>query len=802
MQGGAQGGGLCFHIGSNAAEGNRDGWGETGFADGLAAAFRDLGHEARLFYRDRAPDLRGAGDVILRLVGPHLEEPIAGQINFLWMLSPPNLAPMATLLRYQRVFSCSEVLRARMQAAGVPAELMMQATDTGQFRPGLAAPDGPVAPVIFVGSRAPRAPRPLIFDAISAGMPLMVWGHGWKGKIPDAHFGGERLAYEELPGLYASAQVVLNNHMPQMAQYGMMSNRSFDAIAAGAAVVSDVVLGYNPGDLPLRMVSGREELISGLEASLALPHDPATRAARHAQAERFFGFRARAQRFIEAAYAVQATGASAPLRFLPVALPSERPDQARDDLPDLVMADRPDTAPPAGARFLNNAEDLAAFLADPGAGDARGKVWLSGPELLTALPPQPVARLHLRLSDPAQGQEDVMRALGRAAQTILRLCLLSACRDRLSGIALTRTPPAEPAPVHPLMSDLRAAQALLEAPHDPTRAELLARRARRLLEALSARGDLLGIPMRGRDHVWVLTRYMNDTPLYAHQRPGHDRDLLKRHLRLWPRRRPVPQARPIGVFLHLFYDDLAPVFRDRLAQIDAPFQLYLSTDTQAKAEHLRGVFPQAEIRVLPNRGRDIFPKFFGFPGAYARHDLVLHLHGKKSLHSDRLDSWLAHNLDCLLPDGAQINRILSLFDSLPRLGVIAPLTHQPILSAAHWGDNLEIATELARRTVPPLLPLPGNAALRYPVGSMFWARSDVLAPLIGLDLSAGHFPPEAGQVDTTTAHALERLVGVSCAALGYAQIAVAGARLRRHESAALSVQSNGALRALLEDGGL
>jgi O-antigen biosynthesis protein len=43
--------------------------------------------------------------------------------------------------------------------------------------------------------------------------------------------------------MYRSAGVVLNDHWPDMAHNGFLSNRLFDAVAAGARVVSDDAVG-------------------------------------------------------------------------------------------------------------------------------------------------------------------------------------------------------------------------------------------------------------------------------------------------------------------------------------------------------------------------------------------------------------------------------------------------------------------------------------------------------------------------------------------------------------------------------
>jgi lipopolysaccharide biosynthesis protein len=46
----------------------------------------------------------------------------------------------------------------------------------------------------------------------------------------------------------------------------------------------------------------------------------------------------------------------------------------------------------------------------------------------------------------------------------------------------------------------------------------------------------------------------------------------------------------------------------------------------------------------------------------------------------------------------------------------------------------------------------------FPVGTMFWARTSALEPLIGLHLQWDDYPPEPLPYDGTLLHAVERLL--------------------------------------------
>jgi spore maturation protein CgeB len=98
--------------------------------------------------------------------------------------------------------------------------------------------------VLFVGSTRGQV-RPIVRDAVEAGIPLSVYGVGWDGLLPEGSLRGDFMPNEQLPGAYASAGAVLNDHWPEMAAEGFLSNRLFDAVAAGANVISDDAVGLS-----------------------------------------------------------------------------------------------------------------------------------------------------------------------------------------------------------------------------------------------------------------------------------------------------------------------------------------------------------------------------------------------------------------------------------------------------------------------------------------------------------------------------------------------------------------------------
>ncbi|KTQ99571.1 hypothetical protein NS184_17265 [Curtobacterium luteum] len=77
----------------------------------------------------------------------------------------------------------------------------------------------------------------------------------------------------EVAAAYASARVVLNDHWPDMAAGGFVSNRVFDVLASGGVVVTDPVTGLaDVLDVPtLAVARSRSELAALLDPAHPWP---------------------------------------------------------------------------------------------------------------------------------------------------------------------------------------------------------------------------------------------------------------------------------------------------------------------------------------------------------------------------------------------------------------------------------------------------------------------------------------------------------------------------------------------------
>ena len=284
-------------------------WGDTHFAASLAAGLRDHGQEVVI---DRRPEWdRPTGrhdDVVLVLRGLVRHDPSPEQVSLLWVISHPELVTPDEAHGYDRVLAGGQPWaerRARDWALRI--EPLLQATDPERFHPDAGTPDAG-DPVLFVGNSR-RVLRPVVRDALAAGLPLAVYGDLWSGLVPDEVVRGRSIPNDQLAAAYRSAGVVLNDHHDAMRADGFVSNRLFDAVASGARVISDEVAGLTELFGPAVQVYETPEDLARL-ATLPEPDsvfgDDATRRAASDRVRTDHSFSARAARLVEVAHEARA----------------------------------------------------------------------------------------------------------------------------------------------------------------------------------------------------------------------------------------------------------------------------------------------------------------------------------------------------------------------------------------------------------------------------------------------------------------------------------------------------------------
>jgi lipopolysaccharide biosynthesis protein len=210
------------------------------------------------------------------------------------------------------------------------------------------------------------------------------------------------------------------------------------------------------------------------------------------------------------------------------------------------------------------------------------------------------------------------------------------------------------------------------------------------------------------------------------------------------RPRSIPLDRKIAIFFHAFYaQELADAIDLLLRNLPFSVDVYFTTDTEEKAALLNGRFQshprirQLETHIAANRGRDIYPKIGLMNRTHLHYDYVLHLHTKKSSHEDQLRDWRQFLWQHLLGSPEIVMSVLDIFERCPDVGMIAPQHFPFIRPWIHWAGCKELSAVFAARLG---VTIDGIESIDFPSGSMFWARTKALEPLLDLNLVALIFP--------------------------------------------------------------
>lgn len=238
-------------------------------------------------------------------------------------------------------------------------------------------------------------------------------------------------------------------------------------------------------------------------------------------------------------------------------------------------------------------------------------------------------------------------------------------------------------------------------------------------------------------------------------------------------RRIASGCSPAAIVVHIYYEDTWAEIATILRRLHHDFDLIVTTvpGRESLVEDIRAAFPQAEIHVEENRGRDVRP-FLALleQGRFDRYRYICKIHGKKSHDGGRLavlgTVWRRRMLFDLLAAADVVATILDRFDREPDVGMIGPRAYRypgPLCSEKwSWSENRPRVLELAAKM--------GASAERFQLdffgGTMFWVRPEALRPLRELRL-ADTFPDESGKIDGALEHAAERLFSVATVAAGY-----------------------------------
>ncbi len=225
----------------------------------------------------------------------------------------------------------------------------------------------------------------------------------------------------------------------------------------------------------------------------------------------------------------------------------------------------------------------------------------------------------------------------------------------------------------------------------------------------------------------------------------------------------------VAVHFHVYYEELVDEIVSHLAMIPQPFDIFVTADSETKLESTKLKLSKLSninsyyLRVFPNIGRDIAP-LLSIGSELLAYDVFAHLHTKRSTTVTWGDDWRRYLLKHLLGSPQSISNTIARFASDQNLGVFYPENYSLISPHINWGECRERCAQLLNE-MGTSIELPTNPS--FAAGSFFWARPSAVSAILNSGWSADEFEQEAGQVQATLAHCIERMWCYVAAAKGY-----------------------------------
>lgn len=269
-----------------------------------------------------------------------------------------------------------------------------------------------------------------------------------------------------------------------------------------------------------------------------------------------------------------------------------------------------------------------------------------------------------------------------------------------------------------------------------------------------------------------------------------------------------------ALLMHLFYPEMAQEALSLAQRMPEGADIFLTTDTQEKAEQFRGVFTKGgrapkDVRVTVNRGRSESALLVGLRDVVLSGDYDVCCFWKEKV-SKQVDyqaskSWAWKIDENLLGSAPYIENVLTLFAENPRLGMLA--VTEPFHAVYHWvpgnewAANFGITKELAAR-LGLKVPMKEGSPPVTSFGGAFWFRAAALRKLFEYPWSYEDFPQEPLPpiMDGTLLHAIERIYPFAAQDAGYYPAFVISGRYASLEMTNLTNYLQGYIQATLYHG--
>lgn len=217
---------------------------------------------------------------------------------------------------------------------------------------------------------------------------------------------------------------------------------------------------------------------------------------------------------------------------------------------------------------------------------------------------------------------------------------------------------------------------------------------------------------------------------------------------------------PLAIVIHAYYAEILPIICTYLEGTLFNIKIFITVPFEQET-YTRSVLDSTGIpyrlMVTPNKGRDILPFLSIMPVVIKEgFELILKVHTKKSVHLEH-GAYIRQDLYKKLLSPIMVQRSLQAFHENPKLGILSAYKHL-VPMTTYLKENKNGIMALSMRLCVPWKTVVKQA---FPAGSMFYARTEALVPLMNLKLDKTQFEEEDQQTDGTLSHAIERCFSIS-----------------------------------------
>ena len=223
-----------------------------------------------------------------------------------------------------------------------------------------------------------------------------------------------------------------------------------------------------------------------------------------------------------------------------------------------------------------------------------------------------------------------------------------------------------------------------------------------------------------------------------------------------------------ALLMHLYFTDILEESYRYASAVPEFVDVYITTNTEEKKKQIQERFRELpcgklEVRVVPNRGRDVSALLIGLKDVIPKYEYACFYHDKKAGQVRPGSVGESFGYKCsqnVLYNRPYVYQILKTFEENPRLGLLSPTepNHGVYFAALgyEWFGNYEVTKKVADM-LKLTVPMSEEKEPVAPFGSVFWFRVEAMKLLHEYPWKHEDFPDEPLPVDQTISHGIERV---------------------------------------------